>query len=643
MELTYNEKVFRELRIYAADKSIEDKKSLAGAATLNENLMQYGWVLAPEALKAVIENMSLEGMKKMQDDIIAFTGDVKAEPMYPGFPQEVLEMDEAQYRLDQLCHYFSTYGIEYLTGRKVTKGWLPHEGEEKETEKKFNGFSADLKKIDVVFGEDKWIVPVKTILSRTSRMTEVEKDIVKEAVSHISEDQLSDLSVPFKENIYPVFKLAIEKDIKSLSLAHAACQHSGDVIKCAKAYLGEKKYRLKTYEKKFIVKLLELYDIDNFRENLCLSAKKADEAEMVIRHLNYNHFSRSDSHKKAVKDLRDGKLKSWASRVESLLAKKSESALDMIEKRPGMMLRMLNRLVNIGYDFKDITERLARNASALSTTSLVKVMMSTDYTDALVPVLSAKLKSAETPLLGKKVYIDEQGYDLAHSYISKTEEGGYVRSGMAFKIPESAGIVRFFIYWNDSERVDIDLHANASDVSGDTHHIGWNGDFNDLGICTSGDITHSDAAEYIDIDMRNRNIDKVSLTIDLFAGKYDFAHVDETLAGIMGISSFGENIAKYDPKSCFVAHKLVSPYRSLSYGYIDVQNHFMRYEGEASSSYYGEVKDGKIKYSIEDYLKTLLDTQNCTVVENAEDADITLSVAKGGDVSLIDENFFQDC
>ena len=193
--MDYGEKVFRELRIYTADAKQEKNVYPAAAVTLNENLKAYGFVMDPQTLRKAIENMNPKQMKKMQDDIAEYAGKVKADPMYPNFPQEVLDMDEAQYRCDQLCHYFSTYGIELLTGREVKKGWLPEEGVH--GGKEFNGFSTDLKKIDLAFGDEKWAVPMTVILSRRSRLTDTECEIIEEAVSHADEKTLSSLSVPF--------------------------------------------------------------------------------------------------------------------------------------------------------------------------------------------------------------------------------------------------------------------------------------------------------------------------------------------------------------------------------------------------------------------------------------------------------------
>lgn len=638
--------VFRELRTYVSEEHRERSIFPAAAVTLNENLRAYGFIMDADAVAEVAKNLTPEQMKEMQNDIAEFAGKVKAEPMYPGFPQEVLDISEAQYRYDQLRHYFSTYGAESLTGCEVRKGWLPHGKDEKKEEKEFNGFMTGLKRISVAFGDDAYMVPLETILSRRQRMTEIERKIVSEAVRHAPEKKLPLLRVPFKENILPVFEIAMSEG--SAALAECACQHAGDVIKCLGAFLRKRHYRMTTSQKRLAARIIESYQPMDFRENICISEKKAIEAENIMRAISFTRFARSAAHIQVLNDLRDGKLRSWASEIEQLLASRSPEALERIAERPGMMLRMARRLIALGYPESDIMEALCQKADMLSTASLVSVIENTDLSEVLIPVLKKRLAYADTPLEGKRVFLDEQGYDLANSRISRSEEGGYVRSGMAFRIPDSAKRIRFFVYWNDPHRVDLDLHANVLDRKGDMHHVGWNGSCRKLNVVMSGDITHSDAAEYIDIDMAQSDVRRAYLSVNLFSGKSSFADIEETLAGIMGIEKFGTDIAHYDPRSCFVSDRLVSKRRWIGHSIVDVENRFIRVERIPSGSQYeysrmeeyGKTENPKL--SVMDYVKMLAEAQNAELVSSEEEADIVLSTAKGGDVSLIDENFFLD-
>lgn len=109
------------------------------------------------------------------------------------------------------------------------------------------------------------------------------------------------------------------------------------------------------------------------------------------------------------------------------------------------------------------------------------------------------------------------------------------RGGLAFRIPESVNKMRFFVYWNDSRRVDVDLHAMIQCENSPVQHVGWNGHFKNNGVVTSGDITHSDAAEYIDIDMNQTTVDVVSANINIYAGRSSFCDIEECFTGLMAI------------------------------------------------------------------------------------------------------------
>ena len=74
----------------------------------------------------------------------------------------------------------------------------------------------------------------------------------------------------------------------------------------------------------------------------------------------------------------------------------------------------------------------------------------------------------------------------------------------------------------------VDLHANVIDNDENDIHVGWSGYYNKSGIVMSGDITHSDAAEFIDIDLK-ANILNVETYVNLFDGKRNFKELMSVL------------------------------------------------------------------------------------------------------------------
>ena len=90
--------------------------------TINEELLHAGFTLRPDDVVRLSESPEMDSFAELIHE--AFPS-VKAKPMYPGFPKQVMDMDDSEYRLDQMLHYFSTYDMELLTGEPVYHGWLP--------------------------------------------------------------------------------------------------------------------------------------------------------------------------------------------------------------------------------------------------------------------------------------------------------------------------------------------------------------------------------------------------------------------------------------------------------------------------------------------------------------------------------------
>ena len=661
--MDYNKLLLDELRFVTYEKGNTEltEERMVKAITLNENLQSLGYVLPPEDIAAIAVSPSLDGF---YGKVCGMMDKVKAKPMYPGFPQQVMEIDEAVFRFHQMVHYFSTYGMELLFGVETTHGWLPCKPDDskKIPEQKM---VLKAKTIRLLPMEDYYITPLRMILSRKERMTLPEREIVSEAITHVSPEQAADIRVGFKENMNALYKIVFDMSDKDSSFAilRALCQHTGDVLRCIVVLLGKNKYHFRTSQKRFLVKLLESYPAKDLRANLILSGKGAERNILLLNYLDYSIYSRSSEHMDAVDALRDGKLRSWESIAKSMLSSGDDGALDFIATRPGMMLRMAAWLLRLGYAPGDIKDRLSDKASALSMQTLVTNL---NYFGKLTEeeradtgtlykifedLLSTGMKDLETVLRGKKVMFKMDDFDLKHSELhcsDKSAEGGFIRSGIAYRIPEHIKRLRFFVYWNDKQRVDVDLHAGYTDLAGNDYSIGWNTNFRDDGVVFSGDITHSNAAEYIDIDL-TAPIDKVFTNIHLFSGKDDFSKVDTCYVGMMAVpdgNTNGQEKALYSEANCFFRHNLRQKCSTVNYGYIDVQNRCLIFDGAPRGwdfNWYSGVEHRHGLLSLERYLELLINAQDAALCDNEEDADVILVMGKAKtekEVSLVDANFF---
>ena len=189
-------------------------------------------------------------------------------------------------------------------------------------------------------------------------------------------------------------------------------------------------------------------------------------------------------------------------------------------------------------------------------------------------VLSGKGAERNILLLN---YLDYSVYSRSAGHMAAVNDlrDGKLRSW------ESIDRLRFFVYWNDKVRVDVDLHAGYTDLFGSRHSVGWNANFKDRGVVFSGDITHSDAAEYIDVDL-NARIDKVNANIHLYAGRPDFSKIETCYVGMMAVpegNANGRESALYSEGNCFFRHNLQQTCETVNYGYIDVQHRCLVFDG----------------------------------------------------------------
>ena len=666
--MNYDQLLFSELRLVSVEKDSVplSEEGILKAMTVNEELLALGYTLSPKDVITLAKSADADSFAAR---VRAYIGEVKAKPVYPDFPSQVMETDEAVFRFHQMLHYLSTYGVEELTGVKVTRGWLPEMQDTEKTEADDTLLAA--KTVALIGSDERYCVPFRKILSKTERMTDKEQMLIAGCAKHLSAEEMTDVTVTFKQNLLLVYR-AVFADAgltsdEKLACLRSLCQHTGDVWKCMDYTLTKEGFRFRTSQKRLTVRLLESYPLSDFRANLILSGKKRERTLLMLQYLDYNAYSRKAGYAAAVAELRAGRLRSWESEVKALAARRSPETLDAYAARPGMMLRHLTYLMRNGFRAEDIFAKLMPHAAELKTQTLVRLVSFFSRDAALLDearyqetvvlrpmiryLLQARLAANQTALKGKKVYLSMPEFDLEQSELrvnNKSSEGGYIRSGLAYKIPDDAKIIRFFIYWNDKERVDIDLHGNALSRGGERINIGWNARFKSGELVFSGDITQSDAAEYIDLDLEKakETLLDVCFNINLYDGYDTFGEIEECFVGAMAVSKTDADVKLYDPKNCFFTHYLTGKYRKINYGYIDIPHRVIVFDGleNGNLSYYATAERNNA-FSLREYLDLLLQSQGAAETASPEDADVILVMGKPAgekELSLIDANFFME-
>lgn len=656
VKANFHKNLFNQLRIVIIDEEGKlTNENLAKAVTLNENLSDLGFTFSP---KDIVRIASSSNLDCLYDEIKSFIPNVKAKPMYPDFPTQVMEMDEAVFRFHQMFHYMSTYGIEGYLGVEVSKGWLP---EVEETEKTENDETLlDKKVLEAATEKEALSIVNEKVIKKAERFTLPEKELAF-YVASTNLDIIND--VPFKENISILCNEYISDSSEmGYVVVKKFCKHPGDVFKVLKNYLKATKYKnLPTSRKRMFVKLLESYPAESLYENIYPSYKVFNsQIANLLERISYSRFSKSKDHMNIVKMARNKEIQTWQSKLEELISDHEwNKALHLAEQRPGMLFRMTRRFVRLGFDKMELKEALLRHGESYKVQTILSTLNklkkdseeSIFMIDAFTSILKKRLSMTETPLKGKKVFIEEGDYSFANSVIElneKSQSGGYIRSGLAFKIPDSAENVRFFTYWNDKTRIDIDLHAMMQHADGERTYVGWNSHYNKHGVVHSGDITHSNAAEYIDMNLKdalNAGVEFVMFNIRSFSG-VPFKDIDTVFCGLMGVSKKGtnKNMKLNDIKNEFIRHDLKEDLIEMFYGYVDVVNRALVVKAK-EGDYTKDIISADYSFTVSDYLKILVESQNIDVVNDKNEADYIIRLDKGEEensISLIDENYFLD-
>lgn len=712
---SYLKLLFSEFRFVVADKGQVplSNEALTKAMTLNTNIESLGFTFTAKDIVEVISTM--ENPEEIYEAINSYVSVVKAKPMYPDFPSQLMGMDEAQYRFDQLMHYDSTYGamlraslLQLAMGLdaeyEISKGWLPTVEDTKKTTEDKTLLKA--KVLEIIPSEKMYTLPVHRILSKRERMSSSDELIIKYAIDNYR-GAMADLipeKIEFKENILILVNniCIMENDSKKKELLTAVCQHTGDVLRCIEYRLQKSHYHLSRPEKRLWVSVLEQYSEIDLECNLMLSNKKASGNIRLLQFIDYNRYSHSRKHRDVVARFRNGDLQSWEGKLKKLNDKDVHAGLRFAATHPGNLVRMVTWFLRLGCSQEEIKTALAENASSLSSQTLVDLLdkflnqYQTGYdsdgrpssdideertkeheeaAEVLKYVLAAKCKTLDTPLSmpveyeeeierenvvktrPKKVFIDEECFDWDNSRIlgnNKSIEGGYLRKGLKIKIPEDVKNVRFFTYWNDKKCVDVDLHAYMRDSnSPGVKHVGWNGDFRQSGVVMSGDITHSDAAEYIDVDIEKAaasGVDRIQLCVHLFNGKDNLGAIDECYVGCLAVSNLGKKVKLYNPKNCFFASDLNAKVGGEIYGIVNPSERTLELCCEEYNPYkdncsYSMAESHKVRFSLREYIEMLVKEQGAQLVVNRAEADMVLKIQKSesdSENSLTDVNFWLD-
>ena len=516
-------------------------------ATMNKNIEVFGYTMS-EALFDKLVHMKAKNREVVYDTLVnglkELTGADKVyNPMYPNFPESVMEKDDFELYFNAIVHYWS-FGI-----------LLPYE-DKKERAPLFN--TAKVKVLEAGSFDGLNDIFNNLCASKTSLSKNDVDDMI--FILNSAKVTLPD-EIPFKENTACICRLLVDTGVDTDgSLCKKYVKTATDVLRLVTAMsdgdvsLAENtKFRnLKRSERRIIMNLLA--DCGNAAEDM---NRYAGRWIRVGEKLHPGEFAKNERYTKVVRAFdvirNDGKIQSFAGKVDAAVVSKDvNTVVSLLKKRPGEFARRIDFLLctfDKDTDRKTVIMGFASVAKDVSSTVLLQVRehfinkldgnddmrvffpkgnLARSYyikndkketipEDAMKMVI-AVCENALVNIYGNreflgKVYIDEalKDYTVPFSLRSAGKTMISVSRGSRIAIDDSAKIIRPFIWWTNTKDNIIDVDLSVAVFADDWNcleHVSYNNLESDrFGICHSGDIINGGpvdgegAAEFIDLDI----------------------------------------------------------------------------------------------------------------------------------------------
>lgn len=516
-------------------------------ATMNKNIEVFGYTMS-EALFDKLVHMKAKNREVVYDVLVnglkELTGADKVyNPMYPNFPESVMEKDDFELYFNAIVHYWSFGTL------------LPYE-EKKERAPLFN--TAKVKVLEAGSFDDLNDIFNNLCASKTSLSKSDVDDMI--FILNSAKVTLPD-EIPFKENAACICRLLVDTGVDTDgSLCKKYVKTATDVLRLVTAMsdgdvsLAENtKFRnLKRSERRVIMNLLA--GCGNAAEDM---SRYAGRWIRVGEKLHPGEFAKNGRYAKVVQTFsvirNDGKIQSFAGKVDAAVVSGDvNTVVSLLKKRPGEFARRIDFLLRTfdkDADRKTVIMGFASVAKDVSSTVLLQVRehfinkldgsddmrvffpkgnlarsyyVKNDKTETVpedaMKMVIAVCESALVNIYGNreflgKVYIDEalKDYTVPFSLRSAGKTMTAVSRGSRIAIDDSAKVIRPFIWWtntkNDIIDVDLSVVVFADDWNCLEHVSYTNLKSNRFGIYHSGDIRNGGpvdgegVAEFIDLDI----------------------------------------------------------------------------------------------------------------------------------------------
>lgn len=562
MELKKEIIAFRRGRLVVSSKEIVDPRNLENnrnliLISLVNELEKFGYYISSECLC----KLSVEDMEGIHKNLIPYLNyitfaDKDFKPLYPGFPEQVINKTDAELWIDRDRVYFGD-----LDGFLKDNPWKSEKAEEdikKDPQK-------ELKAMTV---EEFMDIPQQIMGSGNSLSEETREELLWFL------DTYKDLPVPeripFKETLclvvskragvelkevndvlrYGIYLLGGSPDLPNVPKEIWQNSWRSSKIKnpewrnlksLPRSRRREICQRLETIiEKKGLENCIP--DAKSNYGHWVLLSERLHPGEFILRFPETAQFFHSlKSHNiskqyptfnsKVVEMYRNeastGEITKFISKMPGELVRRFDSlirrskkegtfdeVLDIFFDTQGMKNKTLLELLSY-YDRRD--NDVPRFISLPGSSSKYRLPDLEKHPEYLVEtvreviirkvLLNIRSRIVEKDMAGKTIYLDPRIKDIPIPKAMRNQSIS-IPTGTKFDIPKDQKYLRFFVHWiqeSKDKNEDLDLHAFLWRSDTKCRQIGWNSSLKDEDLVAvhSGDVLDrvGDCAEYIDIDM----------------------------------------------------------------------------------------------------------------------------------------------
>ncbi|MEM5009291.1 TerD family protein [Niallia taxi] len=528
--------------------------------TLSKNVIEQLYTYNEEQLNELYLVL-VKGIKKL------IGADRRYNPMYPNFPNQVMEASDSELFINAIIHYWSEGSLlpEYALEERLPLFDLTN------TKVIELGSITDF---DSIF---------TNLLSSKTSISETDNNDIVWFFSNLKErvESILPKEIPLKENMALVSKLLITNKLNTDSIFNYV-KTATDVLRLATSLsegdvslsTNSKFKSFKRSERRLLLSLLE--NCNNIEEDM---KRYKNRWIRLGERLHPTEFKKYTNVKAAFTKLRNNEYISTfnGTVADSLKNNNVNYALSLLSKRPGEFTRKLDHLIRLHDNPNVIVNEFKNVSDKVESTILLQVrehflnrnnakekraffpkgnvaklyVIDNELTTIDERICRAIISICENSLVGQykkkeylgKVYLDDsfRNYLVPFSQRSASKSLKTVVRGSKINIEESTKTIRSFIYWKEErhDRTDIDLSAIMYDENWNyLEHVSYtNLRSSKYQSYHSGDITSAPngASEFIDLDLesvRKYGGRYIVLSINSFTGQ-TFKELPECFMGWM--------------------------------------------------------------------------------------------------------------